>query len=196
MCRFWKKALVQWHKYFSIYRKYVDWCFLALHLSLSQLNLTDHSFSTLVISYWWALSSLQQFLQLAPKRKITIFFFCSCETHVKFLLFLSPKKLISFGVGIAILLYWQWQPTSLPLISPVVHARVIKENTKLDLSLKNSSSQAPCCLKFFPLVLLVAVFSLRSCLLTGFLNWHLVSAGNALLKSTYVRLTEFLLSKM
>lgn len=123
-------------------------------------------------------------------------FFCSCETHVKFLLFLSPKKLISFGVGIAILLYWQWQPTSLPLISPVVHAKVIKENTKLDLSLKNSSSQAPCCLKFFPLVLLVAVFSLHSCLLTGFLNWHLVSIGNALLKSTYVRLTEFLLSKM
>lgn len=88
--------------------------------------------------------------------------FCSCRTHVKFLLFLSPKKSISFGVGIAILLYWQQHSTSLTLISPVVHAKVIKENTQLDLSLKNSSSQAHCCLKFFPLILLVAVFPLHT----------------------------------
>lgn len=92
-------------------------------------------------------------------------------------------------------LCWQWHPTSLTLISPCVLTKVIKENPKLDLPLESSSSQAPCCLAFFPLIRLVAVFPSHSCLPTSyyFLNWQMVSNGNALLKSSCRRLSFFCL---
>jgi len=73
-----------------------------------------------------------------------IFLFVWDSFHISVVL--VAKEIHFFWGSYCNPLCWQWQPAMLTLISPLVYAKVIKENAKLDLSLKNSSSRAPCCL--------------------------------------------------